>query len=260
VNEAPRSAILLAAGCSRRLGELTSERPKCLLEVGGRSLIQHQIAALRDCGIDDIVIVTGYLADTVEAACGAAARYVLNPVYDTTNSLYSLHLALRDTQLASAPSGFVLTNADVLFHPQLLRRLVESNAPDALLYEHNPRLGDEEMKVRVEDGLVRRFGKDLAAGSYHGENLGVLKFSARGAARLAVEAERRVAAGDVNSWAPRAFDAMCEEIPIRAIPTGSLPWIEIDFPADLERARAQVWPLIAGAPPRPDTLLRSAAD
>lgn len=238
MNETPRTAILLAAGCARRLLDLTADLPKCLLEVGGASLLGHQIRSLRRVGIDDIVVVTGYRAEMIERTCGGDARFVRNPVYDTTNSLYSLHLALSEVR-----GGFVLTNADVLFHPELLARLVHSPYPDALLYERNPRLGDEEMKVRVVDGEVKALGKDLPAGTYDGENLGVVKFSARGSERLAIEVGRLVEDGQVNAWAPRAFHAMCGDYPIRAIPTGGLPWIEIDFPADLTRAREQVWPL-----------------
>ncbi len=244
MTEPPRSAILLAAGCARRLQHLTADRPKCLLEVGGRALIEHQIDSLRAAGISDIVVVTGYFAEMVESACDERARFVRNPIYDTTNSLYSLHLALAE--LGPAPGGFVLTNADVLFHPELLLRLVRSPFPDALLYEPNPALGDEEMKVKVENGRVLGLAKTLQRGSYDGENLGVVKFSQLGAQRLRREAERlTITEGQVNAWAPRAFDAMCGEHPIRAISSAGLPWIEIDFPEDLERARNVTWPLIA---------------
>src|SRR5262245_15243198 len=167
VTHAPRSAILLAAGCARRLKHLTADRPKCLLEVGGRTLIEHQIAALAAGGVRDVVVVTGYRAEQVEALCGATARFVRNPVFDTPTSLYSLHLALQElnapraalaapsrarTEPGDAAGGFVLTNADVLFHPELLARLLKSPHPDALLYEPSASLGDEEMKVRVVEG------------------------------------------------------------------------------------------------------------
>ncbi len=237
------TAILLAAGSSRRLQALTADRPKCLLEVGGKTLFQHQLAALRGNGIDRIVVVTGYRAERLEEAGGASLTYVHNEVFDKTNSLYSLSLAERH-----ARAGFVLMNADVLFHPRLLETLLQSPAPDALLFEPTESpgvgLGDEEMKVRVEDGRVAAIAKDLAAGEYHGENLGVLKFSPAGAAHLFREVERLVSAGDHNAWAPKAYDSMVKVHPLAAVPTRGLPWIEIDFPEDLERARGAVWPRI----------------
>lgn len=240
MHEPPRTAILLAAGSAKRLKELTRERPKCLLEVGGKTLLDHQLSAMRLAGIEDFVLVTGFCAEAVErAAAGPGVRFVRNPIYDRTNSIYSLHLALP-----AVKAGFVLTNADVLFHPRLLTRLLQDSAADALLMEPNRELGDEEMKVRIEGGRVRELAKDLTRGNYDGENLGVLKFSEPGARRLAREVARLVEAGDVNAWAPRAFSAMCGDHEIGAVPTAGLPWIEIDFPEDLERARRVTWPRI----------------
>jgi choline kinase len=240
LNEIPRTAVLLAAGCARRLGELTNDRPKCLLEVGGKALIEHQIDALRGLGVDDVLVVTGFCAEQVESRLGDRARYVRNDVYDTTNSLFSLHLAL-----AEVPGAFVLTNADVLFHPDLLSRLLRAKAGDALLYEASRQLGDEEMKIRLDGEFVTALAKTLPQGTYHGENLGVLKFSARGRELLYAAASDLVARGDVNAWAPKALDAIASRLQIAAIPTAGLPWIEIDFPADLERARVEVWPKLA---------------
>ncbi len=238
------TAILLAAGSSRRLQALTADRPKCLLDVGGKPLLGHQIAALHKAGIDRIVVVTGYQAARLEAFGGSELTYVHNEVYDRTNSLYSLSLAE-----SHARAGFVLMNADVLFHPRLLEGLLDSPAPDALLYEPTrvagEGLGEEEMKVRVEGGHVAAIAKDLPAGGYHGENLGVLKFSATGAAQLFRHVEALVAEQAVNAWAPKAYDRMIQVHPIAAVPTRGLPWIEIDFPEDLDRARTVVWPKIA---------------
>lgn len=237
----PTTAILLAAGCSRRLGALTETRPKCLLEVGGRSLIEHQLDAMRAAGVERFVIVTGYLADKVRATCGHQdVEYVQNDDYATTNSLYSLGLAL-----ARGAGGFVLTNADVLFDPELLIRLLRAPGPDALLFEPGEALGDEEMKVRVSpQGTVEAMAKSLPAGGYHGENLGVLKFSADAHARLTPIVDALLAENQANAWAPKAFDRLSQEHPIQAISSRGLPWIEIDFPEDLARAREVVWPRI----------------
>ncbi len=241
MHASPTTAVILAAGCSRRLKELTASTPKCLLDVGGTTLLDHQVGCLRENGVERIVVVTGYFGEKIAAHLGRGAQYVRNDVFDRTNSLYSLHLALP-----RCAAGLVLMNADVLFHPELLRLLLSSPFADALLYEPGERLGEEEMKVRVQDGRVTALAKTLEAGTYHGENLGVLKFSAEGAARLREAVRELVDAGEVNAWAPRAFDAICRDHPIHALATRSLPWIEIDFPEDLERARGTVWPRIAG--------------
>ena len=236
----PTTAILLAAGRARRLGSLTDDRPKCLLDVGGRTLIQHQLQALRAVGVTRVVVVTGYFADMVEAECGPGVTYVHNEIFDRTNSLYSLEMALHH-----GADGFFLTNADVLFDPALLRRLASTPHPDALLYEPARDLGEEEMKVRLQGDRVCAMSKELDKGTYHGENLGVLRFSRDGYRRLEPFVRRLVVGNEATAWAPLAFDAFSREHPLHAVSSEGSPWIEIDFPEDLERARTVVWPRIA---------------
>ena len=233
------TAVLLAAGCARRLGQVTRETPKCLLEVGGKSLIRHQIDAMKACGVDQFIVVVGFWADKIRAHLGDSVKYVLNEVYDSTNSLYSLSLALPKVS-----GGMVLTNGDVLFHPKLLAQLLGSPHPDALLYEPGEQLGAEEMKVRLEGGRVMAMSKTLEPGTYHGENLGVLKFSAEGVRKLRAAADELIGKNELNAWAPMATDAICKDTPIYGISSGLLPWVEVDFPADLERARKLIWPRI----------------
>ena len=111
--------IVLAAGKGTRLERSNGERAKCLLKMGDLTLIERQIFYLRLCGIQDIVVVVGFQAELVRQVCGPDIQYVENPIYQETNSLYSLWLA-RHTFL----DGFIVMNSDVLFHPQLLSDLL----------------------------------------------------------------------------------------------------------------------------------------
>src|SRR5262249_40504714 len=142
--------VILAAGKGARLNGTIGDKPKCLLRVGGRTLIERQIDALRAVGIEDIVLVVGCQSAEVRRACGHDFTYVENTRFAQTNSLYSLWLArplLAD--------GFVVMNCDVLFHPQLLADLVTAQHADALLiaYDEGP-LGEEEMKITTRRGRV----------------------------------------------------------------------------------------------------------
>src|SRR3954470_23262940 len=154
--------IILAAGKGSRLNGTIGDKPKCLLRVGGKTLVQRQIEALKNVGITDIVVVVGCQADVVRRSCGSRVTYVENARYAQTNSLYSLWLArplLYD--------GFVVMNCDVLFHPQMLADLVTSRYDDALLiaYQENDSdsFGDEEMKIRVRRGRVTDISKTMPA-------------------------------------------------------------------------------------------------
>lgn len=233
-------AIILAAGTSRRLGGLTRSVPKCLLAIGGTTILDLQIATLKRAGIGDITIVTGFCDELVRRHCGPSYAYVRNDVFDRTNSIYSLWLALRERR-----GAVVVLNADVVFHPKILRALLDAEAPDALAISFQDGLGEEEMKVRVQDGRIVDIRKDMDPAEAHGENVGLVKFSAAGADALFAAADALVQAGVVRAWAPRAFQELCRTRPLYAVPTAGLPWIEIDFPEDLERARTEIYPAIS---------------
>lgn len=235
-------AIILAAGRSRRLGRLTERMPKCLLSLDGATIIDHQIATLRACGITRISIVTGFCDAMVRSHCGAGFDYILNADFDTTNSIYSLWLALR--QVAGP---FVVLNSDVVFHPGILTALLASERPDALTVSLQNGMGEEEMKVKLEGDRIVDIRKDMDPAGADGENVGVLKFSADGGRLLLDKTGELVARGVVNAWAPRAFQELCARHPLYAVSTQELPWIEIDFPEDLEKARADIYPRIISA-------------
>ena len=232
--------IILAAGKGSRLNGTIGDKPKCLLRVGGKTLVEREIEALRANGVNDIAVVVGCQADWVRRTCGVGITYVENTRFAQTNSLYSLWLA-RPLLL----DGFVVMNCDVLFHPQLLADLLESRHPNALLvsYDDGP-LGDEEMKVKVRRGRVVDISKTMHADDADGENVGIVKFGPDGAQVLANILDDRVAAGGLRDWAPRAFGEFASVQALYAIGTRGLPWTEIDFPEDYERAVSDVLPAI----------------
>lgn len=238
-NRAMPTAIILAAGRGGRLGSLTSERPKCLLRVGVRSLLEQQLEALRQQGLDSIVVVGGYRAEAVEAELHGRAELLLNPRHAETNSLYSLWLARE-----FAAGGFVLLNADVLFDPEILHRVLKSPHPEAFAVERRQEFNPEEMKVELAGERILALSKELPAERAHAENVGVLKFSAEGARVLFDRIEELLAAGAEKQFCPYAFNAIADERPLHAVPIDGLPWVEIDFVEDLMRAREAVLPAI----------------
>jgi choline kinase len=235
--------IILAAGKGSRLNGTAGDKPKCLVEIGGISLVERQIRALELAGVNDIAVVVGCQAERVRARCGNRVTYVENTRYAETNSLYSLWMAR-----ALLYEGFVVLNCDVLFHPVLLVDLLSSRHPDALLlaYQrpHQTPLGDEEMKVKVRRGRVVEMSKNMDPAEADGENVGIVKFDAAGASRLVSIMDRLVADGELRAWAPRAFHEFAAMQPLFALGTRGFPWIEIDFPDDYRRAVEDVLPEI----------------
>ncbi|PYR94686.1 MAG: phosphocholine cytidylyltransferase family protein [Acidobacteria bacterium] len=235
--------IILAAGKGSRLNGTAADKPKCLVEAGGLTLIERQMQILERAGLDDLTLVVGCGADRVRSLCGSGVTYVENTRFAETNSLYSLWMAR-----ALLYDGFVVLNCDVLFHPVLLTDLLTSLHQDALLIAyreaHHPPFGEEEMKVKVRCGRVVDMSKTMDPSEADGENLGIVKFSPAGAALLVEIMDRLVAAGELRAWAPRAFREFAQVRSLHAVGTRGLPWIEIDFPEDYQRAVGEVLPAI----------------
>jgi len=235
-----RQAVILAAGGGRRLGNAARGLPKCLLSVGGRPLVEHQLAALAEIGVEEVCVVAGYRAEDVGACVAGRCTVILNPCWSETNSLYSLWLArdwVRGEEL------FVL-NSDVLAHPDVYHR-VAATPGSALAYDSTSGHEDEHMKVWVEGEGLRAISKCLAPPRISGENVGLLRFEHRVARLVLSEADALVAAGQKRAWAVEALDRLLPRLDVRCVDVAGLPWVEIDSEADLEHARERVWPFVA---------------
>jgi len=133
----------------------------------------------------------------------------------------------------------------------MLADLLTARHDNALLVSYpepgDPPFGTEEMRVSVRRGRVAAIRKDLPDAETDGENVGIAKFSPRGAARLIRVMDRIVASGSRRDWAPRAFGEFGREEPLYAVGTRGLPWTEIDTPEDYRRAARRIFPAIRHA-------------
>jgi choline kinase len=233
-------AIILAAGRGSRLAARTA-RPKCLVEIGGVPLIEHQLRMLEMVGISRVLVVAGYRADDVRGAVRGRARVIENEAWSNTNSLYSLALCRPHVSCS-----MVVMNCDVLVHPLAFQRLLHAPG-SAFLYDSASGDDAEQMKVELRGGCLNAMSKTLPAHRTHGENVGSLYFEAAAAQELLRVASDLVAQGQGNSWMASAVERVARSRPLHGIDISDLPWIEIDFPDDLERACTQVWRRVAGA-------------
>ncbi|MFN6537858.1 MAG: NTP transferase domain-containing protein [Nostoc sp. EkiNYC01] len=242
-------AIILAAGVGRRLGKDGQIQPKCLLKFNGKSLLERHLNYLRDYDIDEVVIAVGYQAEKIQDEIKALAAEnwvstVYNPDY-TQGSVISLW-TLR--QHLAAGDDLLLMDADVLYDRHIIERLVKTNISNCFLLDRDFEPGDEPVKLCVRDSYLVEFRKQVALTLYDfaGESVGFFRFENAIAQRLARRTEQYVAEGlhdepyeevirDLLLETPEVFGY--EDI------TG-LPWIEIDFPEDIQRAENQILPEI----------------
>ncbi|MDQ3666292.1 MAG: phosphocholine cytidylyltransferase family protein [Acidobacteriota bacterium] len=242
-------AVILAAGSSTRLYPLTIDQPKCLLEVGDQTLIEHQLDALATCGVTEVVIVTGYLShlitgrvEDLKAGYPFAVRFAHNARFAGTNNLYSLWTAREQIE----GEDFLCMHADVLFHPEILR--AGARATDDVCLVADRAVLDETMKLKTVGSRVKEVGKHLSMNEASGTFLGLAKFSVAGGRRVMAETEKLVEAGETNLYFTAAIERMIADgFPVAACFTEGLAWIEIDVAEELAVAREQIFPLLAGA-------------
>jgi len=230
--------LILAAGRGRRLGEKVEEIPKCLLRVGGRTLLDHQLAMLESAGIRDVCVVAGYQKQAVLRACHGRATVIYNERWADTNSLYSLWLARHWVN-----RNVVVMNCDVLADPVVLTTLLASNS-SCFAYDSSSGSDEEHMKVELSGNRLVTMSKTLDSARVHGENVGMLHFLADDARRLFAHAETVLESGSKTLWMASAVQQLAEEKPLQAVDVRGRPWIEIDYEEDLDEARRRVWPLI----------------
>jgi len=235
-----KQAVILAAGRGMRLGSAGSDSPKCLLNIGGRSLLELQIGFLFQAGIESVCIVAGHHIEDVrrQVAGFDGVTVIHNPIYATTNSLYSLSLAKDWVR-----GPFVCINGDVIGHPDIFNRVLAVEGC-ALAFDSGSGLDDEHMKIHHSDGFLRGISKQLAPALIQGENVGLLQFDTVGAARLFATAERLLKEEGEMLWAPAVLNQLLRQSPIRCVDVRGLPWTEIDYPEDLLKAREEIWPRI----------------
>jgi choline kinase len=240
------TAILLAAGVGKRLLGVSNGRPKCLIDIGGKSLVVRLLEALAAAGVADAVVVAGFGEAALRAAVGDGpggirVRWRTNPRF-REGAILSLW-----TARAALDGPVLVMDADVLCAPEMVARLVRSPARNCFLLDASVEPTGEEQMLLVAGGRVRDIVRGGAPGwELAGESVGFLKLSA-GAARVLRELlEVRVAAGQTGIEHEEVYPELLERVEVGFERVDGMPWIEIDFPGDVERAAREILPRLGG--------------
>jgi choline kinase len=249
-------ALVLAAGIGKRLAPLTEERPKGLLELGGRSLLARLLDGLQAAGVHETALVVGYRQAQIRSHLGDAhrgmpVRYLENDAY-TKGPLLSLWTGRGEFER----DDVVLADGDVLFAPSLLERVIRAPEPNVFLgepdfldtgEEQNLYLGPvpeanppgERRVVALRRGVM---GPPAAPYETRAEWVGFVKVGRAAGVELAGTLDAFVRQGRVEGDYEVALDRLLSHHRFVACPTGGLPWIEIDFPQDLQAAESEILP------------------
>jgi choline kinase len=232
-------AIILSAGQGSRLGHMVDDRPKCLIDFNGRSLLDRQLDALAANGVGEAVVVTGFHDELVQAAIAARSggpnvRTVFNPFYKVADNTGSLFMAREEL------SGDCLVwNGDTLVSTGLMRRVVANDRDGiCVTIDRKDSYDEDDMKVVEEDGRLRAIGKRIELSTVNAESIGLLAFRSGGAERFreAIENAMRTPEG-TTIWYLRVIHHLAQAGEVWTLDINGEEWGEVDFPADVDRAR-----------------------
>lgn len=243
-------ALILAAGTGRRLG--VGRPPKCLLEFAGRSLLARHLDLLAALGAARVVIGTGYRYECIERAlaridAAIPVETVLNPDYEEGNVVTLWHMRAH----LDGHGPLLLMDADVLYDLRLLERLFESPRPNCLLLDRDFGEGEEPVKACVRGGRIVELGKIVPENTryeFAGESVGFFKLDGRAARRLRAVVEAFAGGPRRGALYEEALREMVVREPGFALgfeDVTGLPWVEIDFQSDVDRANRDVLPRLA---------------
>lgn len=247
-----KKAIIIAGGLGRRLMPITNDKPKCMLKIGDKTILQSEIEALKSCGIDDIAVVTGYQKEKINYP---DLKYYHDENYHIPGIVRGLFCAEKEMA-----DGFVFSYSDIIYGQDVVKKLLGSQADIALVIDTAWReqyLGREKHPiteaelVKVKDGRIIKIGKDVVGvDETQGEFIGLAKFSKKGAEILKSNYHGllREYQDKPNMFFQNAKEferAYLTDIMQELIDRGEMVvnidiqgnWIEIDTEDDLERAK-----------------------
>ncbi len=230
-------AVILAGGQGKRLLPYTLTKPKCLLSVQGRTILDYQLAALESCRIKEVAVVTGFCHETVIdhlAKKGLPIKIIHNANYQETNNAYGLWLA-RD-YLADSLDGFVVINADLIFSSAMLEFLISHVDPDGMIIKKNPDPSSDMVKIAMSGSKIIAMSKDIPLGQATAEAIGPVKFSQLGGKAFMDFIGSFISRGELNHWLFYMLGDFGRQYQFSGIENPGFIWAEIDTPEDLKLA------------------------
>ncbi len=236
--------VILAAGMAKRLRPLTDTKPKCLLEVGGRTLLERTVRAMQQAGISEFVVVTGYRADQIKTFLeqlesldnleNSTFHFLHNADYEHNNNIYSLWMAGEYVR----GKEFLLMDSDILCDPAAVARI--AHEPESALALNRHECGEEEIKVIVDaDGHITEISKVCSIQDAIGESVGIEKMTADYSTALYKELDQMIVKeGLIDVFYERCFERLIPQgHTFKVVDTTDYFSYELDTPEDFQRAQ-----------------------
>ena len=236
--------VILAAGMAKRLRPLTDTKPKCLLKVGNRTLLERTVRAMQQAGITEFVVVTGYRGDQIRSFLEnlepldnlekPTFHFLHNADYEHNNNIYSLWMAGEVVR----GKDFLLMDSDILCDPAAVVCIAQMQEPALALNRHE--LGEEEIKVIVDaDGHITEINKTCNPADAIGESVGIEKMTAAYSKAIYKELDQMITKeGLIDIFYERAFERLIPQgYTFKVVDTTDYFSYELDTPEDFQSAQ-----------------------
>ena len=229
---------------AKRLRPLTDTKPKCLLEVGNRTLLERTVRAMQQAGIKEFVVVTGYRGNMIRSFLENLVNlenlekpsftFLHNTDYEHNNNIYSLWMAGEVVR----GKDFLLMDSDILCDPAAVMAIAQQQEPALALNRHA--CGEEEIKVIVDaDNHITEINKTCNPADAIGESVGIEKMTAEYSTALYQELDQMIVKeGLIDIFYERCFERLIPQgHTFKVVDTTNYFSYELDTPEDFQRAQ-----------------------
>jgi len=228
-------AVILAAGMGRRLKDITLNTPKPLLKIADTTIIQYLISCLKEIGVKDIYVVTGFKSKMIKNKIGNSVKYIHNKKYKTTNSIYSLYLAKKYLQ----NSNFILANGDIFLSKACLSKVIKFKSSTSFGIKRKKYLSGE-MNITLKNNVIKKIGKNIQNKNSNAESAQISYFIKKDANILFRRVSQLIGKKYFNLFPAYAYQAVIDKSKLKISFIKKKCWYEIDNKKDLMKLRKKI--------------------
>ena len=237
-----KTAVIMAAGMGTRFGNMTEERPKGFIEAGGQSMVVRSIETLISCGIERIIIGTGYLRECYEALAKQYPQIecCFSPRYAETNSMYTLY----NCREMVGDADFLLLESDLVFERRAITALIDCPHPDVMLITPVTKFQDQYYVESNDEGTLTNCSVNKEEVYVKGELVGIHKLSNTFYKKMCADYGTKVDTLPKLGYEYQLLHMSQQISPVYVLCEEALKWYEIDDIDDLTYAEEHIVPFL----------------
>lgn len=225
-------AIILAAGMGKRLKNITLNKPKPLLKIANTTIIEYLVTCLKETGVNEIYVVTGFKSKMIKLKLGKSVNYIHNKKFRTTNSIYSLYLAKKYLQ----NSNFILINGDIFLSKVYLSKIINFKNSTSFGIKRK-KYFNGEMNIILRKNLIKKISKNIKNIESNAESAQLTYFIKKDSNILFKKINQLIYKKQLNLFPAYAYQTVIQKSKLNISFIKKKCWYEIDNKKDLAKLR-----------------------